>query len=153
MAKETRHYIRYATKEERIQGWKLNRAVYTKWRSTPDAYRFIEWKRKKQQNLCFICVEELGERINVDHIFPLYLGGTNFKGNLCITHPLCNMDKGIKVGLTYKQACRRRRQFNLMRKAKRAKEALAKNPRVKLSKKDIRAIGHVSKLRPTCYTK
>lgn len=148
---ETKHHIKYATKEERIEAWKANRIIYNKWRKTPEAHKFIEWKRLKQQNLCFICVRELGEPINVDHIFPLYLGGTNFKGNLCLTHHSCNMDKGIKVHITYKQACHRRRQFNLMRKAKRARERLAKNPKAKLSKKDVRAINHVSRLSPTIY--
>lgn len=151
MGKLDKHYIRYDTKEERLEAWKRNRAEYTKWRKTPEAYKFIEWKRKKQQNLCFICVLPLGRLIHVDHIFPLYLGGTNFKGNFCLTHPECNMNKGIKVHITYKQACHRRRQFNLIRKSQRTKARLAKNPNAKLSKKEVRALHHVSKLQPTIY--
>ena len=141
-------FVRYKTKQERLDAWVLNRKLYKEWRKTPDAYKFINWKRKKQQNLCFFCIEELGAEIHVDHIFPLYLGGTNFKGNLCLTHPKCNMDKGIKVPLTFKEAGHRRRQFNLMRKSAKAKERLKKNPQAKLSKKNARAITHVSKLKP-----
>lgn len=133
-------HIKYVSEEERISAWKKNRILYDQWRKTSEARTFIEWKRKKQQELCFICVLPLDEMIHVDHVFPLYLGGTNFKGNLCITHPKCNMDKGAKVYYSYKQACHRRRRFNLMRKAKRAKERLARNPKAILSKKDFRAI-------------
>lgn len=144
---QAKHYIKYATKDERLEAWRTNRIEYNKWRKTTEAYKFIDWKRKKQQNLCFICIQPLSQSIHVDHIFPLYLGGTNFRGNLCLTHPDCNMDKGIKVYLTYKQACKRRRQFNLMRKAKRATQQLTLNPNAKLSKKDRKAIKLVSKLR------
>lgn len=148
MAQDSRHHIKYETKEERLLAWRQNRTEYNKWRKTPDAYKFIEYKRLKQQGLCFICIKPLGELIHIDHIFPLYLGGTNFKGNLCLTHPKCNMDKGAKVYQTYKQAGHQRRQFNLMRKAKRAKERLRLNPNAKLSKKDLKAIKVVDKLKP-----
>ena len=142
----SKHYIKYSSKEERLEAWRLNRVNYNEWRKTPEAFKFIEWKRKKQQNLCFICVLPLRQSIHIDHIFPLYLGGTNFKGNLCLTHPDCNMKKGIEVYYTYRQACRRRRQFNLIRKARRAKDKIALNPNAKLSKKDLKAIKMVSKL-------
>jgi len=143
-----KHYVKYTSKEERLQAWRLNRAEYSKWRRTPEAYRFISWKRDKQRGLCFICIKPLAESIHIDHIFPLYLGGTNFRGNMCLTHPKCNMDKGIEVYQTYKQACHRRRQFNLMAKASRARERLRVNPSIKLSKKDTRAIRIVNKMFP-----
>lgn len=90
----------------------------------------------------------LTPQIHLDHIFPLYLGGSNGAINMCVTHPACNMNKGAKVYTTFKQAGHRRRQFKLMRKAKRARETLAKNPNAKLSKKDNRAIRITGKLKP-----
>lgn len=139
-------YVRYATKEERLVAWKSNRELYTVWRKSADAKRWITRIRKKQQNLCFICMHPLDTFIHVDHIFPLYLGGTNSKLNLCITHPACNMDKGIEVYTTYREASRRRAQFNKMRKAKLALEILQRNPNARLSKKNLRAIKLYQKL-------
>lgn len=148
MSTEKNTYHKYETYEDRLAAWKKNRASYNTWRKTREAYRFIEWKRKKQQNLCFICLLPLEQFVHVDHIFPLYLGGTNFKGNMCLTHPKCNMDKGTKVYSTYKQTCKRRHQFNVMRKAKRAQDRLKRNPKTKLSKKDLKAIKLLNKLQP-----
>lgn len=133
-------YVKFNSREERIAAWKSNREAYTAWRKTAEARRWIVWVRKKQQQLCFICVTPLDEAIHVDHIFPLYLGGTNSKLNLCVTHPKCNMDKGAKVYTTYKQACCRRAQFNRIRKAKRVLAMLEANPKLVLSKKNKRAI-------------
>lgn len=137
---EKNTYHKYTSRDDRIAAWKKYRVEYNSWRRTEQAQTFIEKRRKKQQQLCFICVKPLGEKVHVDHIFPLYYGGTNAKANLCVTHPKCNMDKGTSVYTSYKQAGHRRRQFKLLRKARRAEMMLKRSPNAKLSKKDIRAI-------------
>lgn len=133
-------YFKFDNKEDRLEYWKNARIEYTAWRKTEQARKMINRKRKKQQGLCFWCVKQLGDYIHVDHIFPLYLGGSNGALNMCISHPKCNMDKGAEVYISYKEAGKRRRRFNLKLKAMKAKQKLAKNPKHTLSKKDLKAL-------------
>jgi 5-methylcytosine-specific restriction endonuclease McrA len=141
-------YYKFNTQEERIAYWKKARAEYATWRRTSEAAKLINRKTKKQQGLCFWCMLPLDKSIHIDHIYPLYLGGSNGAINMCITHPTCNMDKGASVYTTYREAGHRRRQFKLMSKASRANELLKRKPDTKLSKKDLRAIKLTSKLKP-----
>ena len=141
-------HFKFETKEERIQYWKNARIEYRQWRKTEKASRLINKKTKKQQGLCFWCMLPLGQSVHIDHIYPLYLGGSNGAINMCVTHPKCNMDKGAKVMTSFKQAGHRRRQFKAIRKAKRAKELMAKNPKMKLSKKNAQAIKLSAKIQP-----
>ena len=145
---DNKTYYSFSSKSDRLAYWKAARQEYSRWRQTPAAYKLIQYKTTKQQGLCFWCIRPLTERIHVDHIFPLFLGGSNNPLNLCITHPTCNMNKGAAVYTTYKQSCHRRRQFNLILKAKRAQAALSANPSAKLSKKDLKAIKLYGKLLP-----
>ena len=144
-------HIKYETKEERIEAWKENRAIYTKWRKTEEAHLAIERFRKKQFNLCFICLKELDKQIHIDHIFPLYLGGTNYIGNLCITHPACNMLKGVEVTSTFKQACRKRKAFNDLQKCIKFNES--KNKPRQMSKKMTNRFKRVQKIFPELIVK
>ena len=54
---------------------------------------------KSQGNKCPICNSNLffGQDIEVDHIFPLALGGEDNKENLQITHADCNRSKKTKI--------------------------------------------------------
>lgn len=135
-----KHHYRFINKEDRLVAWQFAREDYNLWRTTDDAKSFIKNKINKQAGLCFICLEQLGETIHVDHIFPLYLGGTNFKGNLCVTHPRCNMLKGADVTMTYKQACSRRRLLNNVTKGLRVYRTLKKKPTYQPTKKEQRAM-------------
>jgi 5-methylcytosine-specific restriction endonuclease McrA len=36
--------------------------------------------------------------VHIDHIFPLVLGGETTLGNLRVTHSICNIRKGARVG-------------------------------------------------------
>lgn len=141
-------YFKFNSKEERIEYWKNAKLEYTKWRKTDKAKKVIDKKTKKQQGLCFWCMLPLDDFIHIDHIFPLYLGGSNGAINMCVTHPKCNMDKGTKVLTTFKQSGHRRRQFKSMLKAKRATEMMAKNPNMKLSKKNATAIRLSKSIKP-----
>ncbi len=109
-------YHRYNTREERLASWQFNREAYQEWRFGAECQRWIKTRKRKQSNLCFICMTPLFGVLHIDHIFPLYLGGTNAFNNMCLTHAACNMDKGIKV-TTYDESLKRRRQFNKMLKA------------------------------------
>ena len=132
--REKKLYYRYDSKELRLQAWRRNRASYNIWRSD-EGRKWVAMKRKSQSNLCFICLDKLGDQVHVDHIFPLYLGGTNSYTNLSITHPDCNMDKGAKVTMTYKEACRRRNLLNTISIAHRINLKTANDPNYKVSKK------------------
>lgn len=134
---EKKLYYRYETRELRIEAWKRNRISYSHWR-TGEGRIWVDKKRKVQSDLCFICLKQLNEQVHVDHIFPLFMGGTNSYTNLCITHPVCNMDKGAKVTMSYKQACKRRHILNEIRLAKRTKSKLDKNPNYKLHDKQTK---------------
>lgn len=138
-------YYRYDNKEDRLAGWANNRAIYEEWRFTDDGREWVDRKRRSQLNKCFICLTELGDNVHVDHIFPLYLGGTNNPTNLCIAHPDCNMRKGAKVYMTYKQACNRRAHFNKIRLAINALRILEDRPGKKPSKNQSKNINYLRK--------
>lgn len=141
-------YFKFKNKEERIEYWKKARLEYSAWRKTSTAKKLLSRKIKKQQGLCFWCMLPLDELVHIDHIFPLYLGGSNGAINMCATHPKCNMDKGAKVLINFKQAGHRRRQFKALRKAKRANELIAKRPNAKISKKNATAIRLSKSIKP-----
>jgi hypothetical protein len=65
----------------------------------------------------------------------LFLGGTNSRVNMCITHPDCNMEKGAKVTMSYKESCKRRQYFNSLRLGRKVHEKILTNPQYKLTKK------------------
>lgn len=139
-------YKKFDSTDERLEAWQTNRLLYSEWRLTGDGINFVNTRKSRQLGLCFICLTPLGNKdIHVDHIFPLYLGGTNAKANLCVTHADCNMRKGAKVTMTYKQACRRRKLFNDLRKGKSLKLRIEKNPNTKISKKGLKQIASLEK--------
>jgi len=137
--KEKKLYYRYPSDELRLKAWKQKRTVYESWRSGVGR-DWVESKRRSQHDLCFICLERLGLNIHVDHIYPLFLGGTNATANLSITHPDCNMEKGARVTMTYKEACKRRKLFNDIRQVKRLKLKMFDNPNLVLTKKHLKLL-------------
>jgi len=46
---------------------------------------------------CFLCNQELGEDITVDHLIPLVAKGTNELSNMVLMHAQCNFDCGAKT--------------------------------------------------------
>jgi len=75
--------------------YKNRRKNYTTWRRSIHGSDYVKMLRKQQCNLCFICLFPLEENVHIDHITPLYNGGTNVAMNLSLAHPKCNMSKGI----------------------------------------------------------
>lgn len=49
---------------------------------------------KKQKYKCFNCLKSVRKKYHIDHIIPLYLGGTNWIENIQILCPKCNLSKG-----------------------------------------------------------
>lgn len=60
-------------------------------RVTSDVLRMSDWK-------CFYCknVFTQDDPPTIDHILPIYRGGTNTISNLVAAHAKCNHDKGSK---------------------------------------------------------
>lgn len=135
--REQKLHHTFTSKEDRIANWQFAREDYTVWRQSEEGQKFVIQRRTRQHNLCFICLEPLAQLVHVDHIFPLFYGGTSAKTNLCLTHPACNMQKGAEVIMTYKEACRRRGLFTQIKKGVGVSETLKKKPRWKPSKKEM----------------
>lgn len=45
---------------------------------------------------CYWCKGDLDDGFEIDHVWPVALGGANHVGNLCISCPTCNKKKGAK---------------------------------------------------------
>lgn len=52
---------------------------------------------------CVYCGAETGQRFHIDHVFPLAHGGNNDPDNLALACPPCNLAKGAKSILEWKQ--------------------------------------------------
>lgn len=53
----------------------------------------VERILKLQQRKCPVCIFEIGEKYEIDHIMPLALGGENTPRNIQILHVSCNRSK------------------------------------------------------------
>jgi hypothetical protein len=84
------------------------RKAYAAWRFTEAGREWVEILRRKQSNLCFICLLPLGLAVHIDHILPVFEGGTNNAKNLSLTHARCNMSKGAQVILGKQEVAYRR---------------------------------------------
>jgi 5-methylcytosine-specific restriction endonuclease McrA len=56
----------------------------------------IELQHARQHGKCFWCGKRVGRDFHVDHVVPIFLGGSNGPENLVISCPACNMSKGAK---------------------------------------------------------
>lgn len=52
--------------------------------------------RELQRHRCAICKGSVKKKYHVDHIYPLFSGGSNGKENLQILCPTCNLSKNTK---------------------------------------------------------
>lgn len=68
------------------------RKVYSRW---PEYKEAVAWLRNYQYGLCFICLLPLEDKVHIDHIKSLYGGGSNKFNNMALTHPRCNILKGV----------------------------------------------------------
>lgn len=63
----------------------------------------IEVLKKNQKGLCTYCKCELAE-FHIDHITPISRGGLNEKRNIQLLCPTCNLRKGNKTDLEFREA-------------------------------------------------
>lgn len=49
---------------------------------------------KRDGDCCFLCWEDLGEDVTVEHLVPVSQGGTNHIGNKALAHADCNQKMG-----------------------------------------------------------
>lgn len=52
---------------------------------------------KIQKGKCVYCNTDLDRKFHIDHVVPLSRGGTNYRHNLVLTCPHCNLSKGDKL--------------------------------------------------------
>lgn len=53
----------------------------------------MAYRLKLQKNQCFYCCEPVTMQSHLDHIIPVYYGGTNVKANLVAACKSCNVTK------------------------------------------------------------
>lgn len=81
----TEYYIR-TSKEQRIKVRKsLNRD------------KEMSYKLNLQRNCCFWCGDEIDMSGHLDHVMPIYRGGTNASSNLVASCRRCNLTKGADI--------------------------------------------------------
>jgi 5-methylcytosine-specific restriction endonuclease McrA len=56
----------------------------------------IQLQYTRQKGKCYWCHKRLGQ-YHIDHVIPLFRGGSNAPDNLVIACPTCNLKKGIKL--------------------------------------------------------
>jgi 5-methylcytosine-specific restriction endonuclease McrA len=68
------------------------------------SYAVIPELRQLQKGKCAICAGLLTKFIEIDHIMPVALGGTNERTNLQLLCRTCNRSKGAKHPVDYMQS-------------------------------------------------
>lgn len=60
-----------------------------------DVDRQVVWER--DGGICHLCGKPVEGRWHMDHVVPLALGGAHSYENVAVSHPYCNMSKGIRT--------------------------------------------------------
>lgn len=71
--------------------------------------------RKRDKQICQLCGDFVDnkEDIELDHIYPYSLGGTNEESNLMVTHSECNKNKGKMTNYYNSEEGRLKLQLNI----------------------------------------
>lgn len=88
---------RYNDRQRDIQGWRVRRQKFEELRLTPEFKLWKEEQYKCQDKKCAWCQKPIqlnSYYTHVDHIKPLYHGGTNDYYNLVLACSYCNRRKG-----------------------------------------------------------
>jgi 5-methylcytosine-specific restriction endonuclease McrA len=56
----------------------------------------VQAQYKRQHGRCYWCSKKVGSDYHVDHVVPLFLGGSNGPENIVVACPWCNESKGAK---------------------------------------------------------
>lgn len=65
----------------------------------------VEKLYKLQKGKCPCCKKQLGKDFEVDHIYPISLGGKNIDSNIQLLRKSCNRKKSNKDPFDYMQSC------------------------------------------------
>jgi 5-methylcytosine-specific restriction endonuclease McrA len=68
------------------------------------SYEVVSELRELQKNKCATCRKPFTSLVEVDHIIPIALGGTNAKHNLQLLCRFCNRSKGAKHPVDFMQS-------------------------------------------------
>jgi len=77
-----------------IRTTKQQRAIV---RKGVDRNKQMEHKLKMQKNQCFWCGDGVDMSGHLDHVLPIYRGGTNNSSNLVASCKKCNLTKGTEI--------------------------------------------------------
>lgn len=94
----TTHGLSYTSDYKRISNFK-RRALTLAAEGSHTVEDVLDLKIS-QNNRCFYCRNFLSD-YHVDHKIPLSRGGSNYKINLCIACPTCNMAKHNKTDIEF----------------------------------------------------
>jgi hypothetical protein len=81
---------------EKISQYNRNGKVKRKGAEGSHTKKDIATAYKSQAGRCAYCKKKVGSSYHVDHILPIAKGGSNFKENICISCPTCNLKKRDK---------------------------------------------------------
>jgi 5-methylcytosine-specific restriction endonuclease McrA len=74
------------------------RVKFERWKATPDCAAWRLEQERIQRGRCAWCKYKLflpGRKVHIDHVDPLYLGGSNDPSNLVLSCARCNMRKFV----------------------------------------------------------
>lgn len=88
--------------KEHVKKWRRNNPnkLHGNRKSSTKAYRdiIIDFLIKKNGFNCGICNKSLeNQKIHIDHIYPVALGGKDIMENLQLAHIKCNTEQGINI--------------------------------------------------------
>ena len=64
----------------------------------------VEKLMTSQRGKCAVCRRVLGDDYHLDHIIPIFLGGSNSDGNIQLLHSRCNKQKYAKDPIMFMQS-------------------------------------------------
>lgn len=92
-----RRQVEYEARQTRINDWRQARADFEELRLTPEFKIWREEQYRCQEKKCAWCKKSIqcySQYTHVDHIKPLFHGGTNNYWNLVLSCSYCNRRKG-----------------------------------------------------------
>lgn len=81
---------------DRYNAYSRNRRAIKKLAPGSHTIQDVTLLRELQRHRCAICKCSVKKQYHVDHIYPLFFGGSNGKENLQILCPTCNLSKNAK---------------------------------------------------------
>ena len=93
----------YANNPEREKQYERNRRAKCKGCTGSFTLADVDFLIRSQKYKCVYCEKSVKKTFHIDHIMPLFLGGSNDKKNLQILCPTCNLKKNKKHPIDWAQ--------------------------------------------------